>query len=68
MVCVTTAGAKYHWTCFADMNREVSHESRGGGAMCKENQAVWKTFNNVVGRQESFLYKSCMSISPVLCH
>ncbi|CAB1331982.1 unnamed protein product [Coregonus sp. 'balchen'] len=53
--CVTTAGAKYHWTCIADMNREVSQERRGGGAICTDNQAVWKTFNNVVGSYEPCL-------------
>ncbi|XP_042560805.1 deoxyribonuclease-2-alpha-like [Clupea harengus] len=52
--CVTVDKSPRPWTCIADMNREVSQESRGGGAVCTDNAAVWKAFSSVV-----FTYEPC---------
>ncbi|XP_063057808.1 deoxyribonuclease-2-alpha-like [Engraulis encrasicolus] len=40
------------WTCIADMNREVSQEYRGGGAVCTDNTDVWQAFWGVVSTYE----------------
>ncbi|KAL2090114.1 hypothetical protein ACEWY4_014802 [Coilia grayii] len=52
--CVLVDKTSRPWTCIADMNREVSQESRGGGAVCTDNAAVWKAFAGVV-----FHYEPC---------
>lgn len=46
--CVTVDESSEQWTCIADMNREVSQESRGGGAVCTDNPAVWSAFSSIV--------------------
>ncbi|XP_041912556.1 deoxyribonuclease-2-alpha-like [Alosa sapidissima] len=43
-----TVNSSRPWTCIADMNREVSQESRGGGAVCTDNPAVWSAFSKIV--------------------
>uniref|UniRef100_A0A8C3AJ29 Deoxyribonuclease-2-alpha n=1 Tax=Cyclopterus lumpus TaxID=8103 RepID=A0A8C3AJ29_CYCLU len=43
--CVTPDG---NWTCIADMNRERSQKKRGGGAICIENFAVARAFNQII--------------------
>ncbi|KAG5275600.1 hypothetical protein AALO_G00122210 [Alosa alosa] len=51
---VTVDESSRPWTCIADMNREVSQESRGGGAVCTDNPAVWSAFSSIV-----FSYEPC---------
>lgn len=51
--CVTKESTSTPWTCIADMNREVSQESRGGGAVCTDNPVVWKTFVKLVNSYQS---------------
>ncbi|KAI1891982.1 hypothetical protein AGOR_G00149310 [Albula goreensis] len=36
------------WTCIADMNRDRSQMSRGGGAVCTDLPAVWSAFSQAV--------------------
>ncbi|XP_061593143.1 deoxyribonuclease-2-alpha-like [Cololabis saira] len=43
--CVTADGS---WTCIADMNREESQMSRGGGAICTDNPGVGRAFRALI--------------------
>ncbi|XP_028856768.1 deoxyribonuclease-2-alpha-like [Denticeps clupeoides] len=54
--CVTMDSKLHRWTCIADMNREVSQEHRGGGAICTDNAAVWSAFLDIVNT-----YQPCQS-------
>ncbi|KAM4739128.1 deoxyribonuclease-2-alpha-like [Anableps anableps] len=47
--CVTSDGG---WTCIADMNREVSQMSRGGGAICTEDPGVGQAFRTLISDYE----------------
>ncbi|XP_072295199.1 deoxyribonuclease-2-alpha-like [Eucyclogobius newberryi] len=47
--CVTTSG---DLTCVADMNREVSQMSRGGGAVCTEDITVGAAFHAAVRKSQ----------------
>ncbi|KAM4548828.1 deoxyribonuclease-2-alpha-like [Odontesthes bonariensis] len=47
--CVTSGG---DWTCIADMNRERSQMSRGGGAICIKDPIVAKTFRALISKYE----------------
>ncbi|XP_007542488.1 deoxyribonuclease-2-alpha-like [Poecilia formosa] len=47
--CVTSDGG---WTCIADMNREVSQMSRGGGAICTEDPRVGQAFRSLFSDHE----------------
>ncbi|XP_073332553.1 deoxyribonuclease-2-alpha-like [Pagrus major] len=49
--CVTRDGG---WTCIADMNREVSQMSRGGGAICTTDVEVGRAFRRWIRA-----YKPC---------
>lgn len=48
--CVTTGGG---WTCLADMNREVSQMSRGGGAICTNDAKVGRAFYAMIREHEA---------------
>nr|XP_046247947.1 deoxyribonuclease-2-alpha-like isoform X2 [Scatophagus argus] len=47
--CVSHKG---NWTCIADMNRECSQMKRGGGAICINDNKVWKAFRTLVKSHE----------------
>lgn len=36
-----------HWVCVADINRQVSQEKRGGGALCFQNEALWQGLSRI---------------------
>ena len=38
---------KENWVCVADINRQVSQEKRGGGAICFKNQLLWESLSVV---------------------
>ncbi|XP_060934860.1 LOW QUALITY PROTEIN: deoxyribonuclease-2-alpha-like [Limanda limanda] len=40
------------WTCIADMNREESQNSRGGGAICINDAVVGKAFYSLIRETE----------------
>lgn len=35
------------WVCVADINRMVSQEKRGGGAICFKEENLWKSLNSI---------------------
>nr|XP_015906090.2 plancitoxin-1-like [Parasteatoda tepidariorum] len=39
---------KMKWICITDMNRMVSQQKRGGGALCFQSSKVWSAFNNII--------------------
>lgn len=39
---------KGKWVCIADINRMVSQEKRGGGAICFHEPKLWKSLVNIV--------------------
>ncbi|XP_044850814.1 deoxyribonuclease-2-alpha isoform X4 [Mauremys mutica] len=41
--CVSTEPAP-GWTCVGDMNRNLEEEQRGGGTLCQQDPAVWKSY------------------------
>ncbi|XP_030401840.1 deoxyribonuclease-2-alpha isoform X3 [Gopherus evgoodei] len=41
--CVSTEGAP-GWACVGDTNRNVEEEQRGGGTLCQQDPAVWKSY------------------------
>ncbi|XP_075758511.1 deoxyribonuclease-2-alpha [Pelodiscus sinensis] len=45
--CVSTESAP-GWACVGDMNRNVAEEQRGGGALCQQDPAVWKSYYTLV--------------------
>ncbi|XP_036970234.1 deoxyribonuclease-2-alpha-like [Acanthopagrus latus] len=53
--CVTTGGG---WTCIADMNREESQKSRGGGAICTDDVEVGRAFYVMIRKHEECKHKS----------
>ncbi len=36
-----------NWVCVADINRQKSQEKRGGGAICFQNEQLWKCLSEV---------------------
>ncbi|KAM6921979.1 deoxyribonuclease-2-alpha-like [Xenentodon cancila] len=49
----------HRWTCVADMNREKSQMSRGGGAICTDNPVVGKAFYELIST-----YEPCDQLHP----
>ncbi|KAM5171131.1 deoxyribonuclease-2-alpha isoform 1-T4 [Mantella aurantiaca] len=45
--CVTWQNAA-GWACVGDMNRDTEEEQRGGGTVCIQDPAVWKSFHSLV--------------------
>nr|XP_032646339.1 deoxyribonuclease-2-alpha [Chelonoidis abingdonii] len=41
--CVSTEHAP-GWACVGDMNRNLEEEQRGGGTLCQQDPAVWKSY------------------------
>ncbi len=35
------------WVCIADINRQISQEKRGGGAICFQNKLLWKSLSQI---------------------
>ncbi len=35
------------WICVADINRQVSQEKRGGGAICFQNEKLWQCLSQI---------------------
>uniref|UniRef100_A0A3B3CFY6 Deoxyribonuclease-2-alpha n=1 Tax=Oryzias melastigma TaxID=30732 RepID=A0A3B3CFY6_ORYME len=53
--CVTSDES---WTCVADMNRETSQMSRGGGALCMSSNNVGRAFRSMISEYEPCKTKS----------
>ncbi|XP_026517948.1 deoxyribonuclease-2-alpha-like, partial [Terrapene carolina triunguis] len=45
--CVSTESAP-GWACVGDMNRNLEEEQRGGGTLCQQDPAVWKSYYALV--------------------
>uniref|UniRef100_A0A8C8VQ11 Deoxyribonuclease-2-alpha n=1 Tax=Pelusios castaneus TaxID=367368 RepID=A0A8C8VQ11_9SAUR len=45
--CVSTTRTP-GWSCVGDMNRNREEEQRGGGALCLQDTAVWKSYYDLV--------------------
>ncbi|XP_074836078.1 deoxyribonuclease-2-alpha [Carettochelys insculpta] len=57
--CVSTTSA-LGWACVGDMNRNQAEEQRGGGALCQQDPAVWKSYYTLVQN-----YSKCQEGSGV---
>ncbi|NP_001086671.1 deoxyribonuclease II, lysosomal L homeolog precursor [Xenopus laevis] len=47
--CVTDGPG---WACVGDMNRDLREEQRGGGTVCVNDVAIWKSFRSLVSSYE----------------
>ncbi|CAM4606744.1 unnamed protein product [Lepidochelys kempii] len=45
--CVSTESTP-GWACVGDMNRNLEEEQRGGGTLCQQDPAVWKSYYALV--------------------
>jgi len=41
-----------NWICIGDINRQKTQFFRGGGTVCMQNEAVWKTFRDSIKQYE----------------
>ncbi|XP_074791135.1 deoxyribonuclease-2-alpha isoform X2 [Natator depressus] len=45
--CVSTESTP-GWACVGDMNRNLEEEQRGGGTLCQQDPAIWKSYYALV--------------------
>ena len=56
----STTNSDVYASCVGDINRMCSQETRGGGALCSDDEGMWKAFDSIISSVEScYEYDPC---------